>query len=65
MSQVRSFWDPSSNQEVHTTSVVKTMAEVINELMEKVEILEKQVNDLQTTYMEEKLLGKEPGKIGE
>ena len=62
---IRAFWDPIVGRETLTNSSVKTAGEVINELIEKVELLEKQVKDLQTAYMEEKLLGKEPGKIGE
>ncbi len=59
----RAFWDPQKGQEV--VQYVKTMADVINELNEKVELMEKRIKDLETTYMEDKLLGKEPGKIEE
>lgn len=64
MSQVRAFWDPITQQEVYSKTTIKTADEIISDLYEKIETMDKRIKDLEEAYMEQKLLGVEPGKIG-
>ncbi len=58
----RAFWDTVSGREINAT--IKTYDDVINEMAEHIKRLTERIEHLETAYMELKMLGSDPGKIG-
>lgn len=59
--QKRAFWDPVKGQEIESN--LKTHAEVLMEMNEMIKNLTERIENLETAYMELKMLGSDPGKI--
>lgn len=62
----RAFWDHESNQVIpilEDHNGFNTYESVVNDLRSQIERLEKRVEQLETAYMEDKMLGSDPGKI--
>jgi len=59
---IRAFWDPESQQEVMTAGI-GNYSDVLQDMKSYIEKLEKRIEELETAYMEDKLLGSDSGKI--
>jgi len=59
---IRAFWDHESNQVIpileDDNALNNTYESVFENMKSQIERLEKRIEQLETTYMEEKLLGK-------
>lgn len=61
---VRQFWDTDKEQMfVDNGTGFQTYDSVLDHLNSQIEALKKRIEQLETAYMEDKMLGSDPGKI--
>ena len=59
----RAFWDHETNGVTYIEDDSTSMIDTVANMISKIEILEKRIEQLETAYMELKMLGSDPGKI--
>lgn len=57
----RAFWDPNTMQEV--VGSFSTTTDMFRDMAATIADLQKRIEQLETAYMELKMLGSDPGKI--